>query len=102
MILYVDVRVPLVPLNNEPRHVPVLDYWRLNHILVMQIEAFDAVKQVNYLLLVLAVRHLLMVSLPIAARNVAVLGRPVLQLERLARGEQADNARPIFLREAMH
>lgn len=44
LILHVDVRVPLVPLNNESSDVPILDYWWLNDILEMQIEAFDAME----------------------------------------------------------
>ena len=44
LILHVDVRVPFVPLNDESRDVPILDYWWLNDILEMQIEALDAME----------------------------------------------------------
>ena len=44
LILHVDVRVPFVPLNDESCDVPILDYWWLNDILEMQIEALDAME----------------------------------------------------------
>lgn len=55
LILYVDIRVSLVPLNDESSDIPILDYWRFNHVLEVQIESFHAMEKVNYLLLILAV-----------------------------------------------
>jgi len=68
-ILDVDVRVPLVPLHDKPRHVPGLDHWWLQNVLVVQVEALHAMEKV----------HCFHLTLLIVQRFVVrVLGGPVL------------------------
>jgi hypothetical protein len=94
LVLDVDVRVSLVALDVQPGDIPVLDNDRFELVLIMEEKALDTMEQVDDFL----------VLLPLGHRVVATLGhlrRPVLELEQLAAGEEADNAVPVPLVEGV-
>lgn len=96
----------LVSLDDQPCHIPSLDDWRLGHILVMQIESFDSMKDIDYLTLLfwlylLPSTHLVLTYSWVGVRLV-VHRWPIFKLECLTIWEKADDATPVLLRESVH
>ena len=82
----------LISLDNEAGDIPGLDNWRFEDILVVKVESLHSMEEVDCFHLALLLRKRFVV---------AVLWRPIFQLEDLAGCEQTNNSLPVLLSELM-
>jgi len=95
-----------VALDYQPGDIPGFDDWRLRHILIMQIETFDPMEDVDDLCLLfwlnLTAKHLVAAHSLLGVHLVVVLRWPVLKLKRLTIREEANDAAPLLISEAVY